>query len=74
MNAFAYVDEDGQIDIDTVSSTKRAAMTNAVCRATYGNVILSDQADLIDVELAFVNATGGAGSILPVKVKIYGTN
>lgn len=73
MHGYAYVDEDGNIDVDTVTSTKEAAMVNAISTATYGNVIPTNDHTAEDIQMMFLDATGGHGSIEKVTIKIQGS-
>lgn len=66
--AFAYVEPGGEIIIETVSPTERAAKVNTIVIATYRNVLPCDQDTDAEIDLMFLNATGGAGSIEPVEV------
>jgi len=70
MNAYAYVQEDGQVAVETVSPTERAAMVNTIYTASFGNMMPSNAATDEQIRALFINATGGVGAVKPVVVSV----
>lgn len=67
---WAYVDSRGVIDVSTVSPTQLAAKVNAIASGTFGNVVPMGTWTEEDVDRAFLNLTGGAGSIQAVRLSL----
>ena len=69
MNAYAYIDSEGTVDIDTVSSTERAAKVNAIVTGSYGNMVPLNEHSDADIDRMFLNVSGGVGTIEKVTIK-----
>lgn len=67
--AYAYKDVMGEILVPTISATENAAMVNVIVIATYRNVIPLDTWTDEQIKEAFVNATGGKGEIIGVRIR-----
>lgn len=73
MDGYAYVDENGNIDVDTVTSTKEATMVHVIISGSYGNMIPTNDHSAEEIQMMFLNITGGYGSVEKVTIKIQGS-
>jgi hypothetical protein len=73
MKAYAYVNDDGSIEVDSVASSERAVMVNMIVIASYGNVWPMNDWPDDAMKRNFINATGGKGSVKEVGVYVQKT-
>lgn len=61
--AYAYIDDEGVIDPATVASSRLGVAVNVIVVGSYRNMIPTSQNTQAEIDLMFLNVTGGIGSI-----------
>lgn len=67
--AFAYFDNRGNLDIDTIALTKRDCKIKSIESGSFGHYKVPHNATDEEIDLALLNITGGYGSVKSVKIE-----